>query len=123
MRILLLRRLTATTTGIATVTAAATAAFAGAFMEFFAAAARILVLPRTLSLRPSAAGLGTATAGILPLVHRTALRFRRAGTVARCQGNFKFIEFIPLGVGAIAVRNGQQFLHPRPGRNGGLWGL
>lgn len=93
-------------------------------MEFFSAPpARTLVLSQALPLRPPTTGLTTATAGILPLVHRAALWFGRAGAIPRCERDFQFVKFVPLGVGAIAVGNGQQFLHARPGRNGGLWGL
>ena len=112
----LLRRLTAAT-------AATTAAFARAFVELLATTAGILVLSLTLPLLGPAAGLA-ATAGILPLVQGAALRLRRTRPVARGERDLEFVEFIPLGVGAVAVRYGQQFLHARPRGYGGiLWRL
>ena len=37
--------------------------------------------------------------------------------VARGQLDFEFVEFVPLGFGALAVGNGQQFLHAAAGGN------
>jgi hypothetical protein len=107
--LLLRRRLTATT---------AATAFSRALVEFLAttaAATGILVL--TLALL-------AAAAGILPLVQGAALRLRRTRAVARGKRDLEFVEFIPLGVGTVAVRYGQQFLHARPRGYGGiLWRL
>jgi hypothetical protein len=115
----LLRRLAATNSTTAATTS--TAAFARTFVELLASAAGILVL--ALVLRGPATGLAAA-AGILPLVQGTALRLRRTRAVARGERNLEFVEFIPLGVGAVAVRYGQQFLHARPRGYGGiLWRL
>lgn len=97
------------------------AAFAGAFVEFFATTtARPLVLRTT-----AAAGLRHAScaAHVLALVVLPRLRIRRAGTIAGCQGNLEFVEFIPLGIGAIAIGDRQQFLHAGAGRLGRDWGL
>jgi len=115
MSCLLLRRRLAATAATAT-------AFSGALVEFLAAAtAGILVLTGTL-LGP-ATGLATS-AGILPLVQGATLRFRRTRAVARGKRDLEFVEFIPFGVGAVAVRYGQQFLHACPRGYGGiLWRL
>lgn len=105
--------------GIAAATA--TTAFAGPLVEFFAAAtARPLVLAlRTITAAGLLHAAGTAT--VLALVNRAGLRFRRTRAIARSECDFELVEFVPLGVGTIAIRDRQQFLHARPWGLG--WGL
>ncbi len=111
---LLRRLLWSATTGIPVSAAAPTTAttLAGTFVEFLA--------PSTTSAPASAAlvlALRTSTAhfGLLPAGHHAhaaaLLRIRRAGAVARSERDFEFVEFVPLGIGPIAVGDGQQLLH------------
>jgi hypothetical protein len=66
------------------------------------------------ALRTSAAHFGLLAAG--HHTHTAALLgIRRAGTVARSKSNFKFIKLVPLGIGPIAIGDGQQFLHTLAG--------
>jgi len=124
-RLLRLRRSTATTVTVATVTVAATIAgiaattapaFAGPFVEFFAATT---ARPFILALWTIAAtGLlhAAGAAGVLALVDGAGLRFRRAGAIARSECDFKLVEFVPLGIGTVAIRDRKQFLHARARR-------
>jgi len=114
-----LRRSTATTVtvaatiaGIATTTAPA---FAGPFVEFFAATAArpfILALRTIAATRLHAAG----AAGVLALMDGAGLRLRRAGAIARSECDFELVEFVPLGIGTVAIRDRKQFLHARARR-------
>lgn len=102
----------AVTATTSTATATATT-LAGTFVEFLAAtttAARVF----TLALRASAAHFGlaaTAAAGHYAHAAALLLRIRRAGTIARSKRDLEFIKFVPLGIGPIAIGDGQQFLH------------
>lgn len=106
----------ATVPGIAT-TSATAATFARTFVEFFSATtARTFVL----ALRTVTATTGllhaAGAAAVLALMDGARLRFRRAGTVARGECNFEFVEFVPLGIGTVAIRDRQQFQHARARR-------
>jgi hypothetical protein len=123
----LLRRLLRSTTAHITVatTATATAAtttFAGTFVEFLAAttaaasasASAASAATQVFTLRTSAAHFGLAAAAAAGHdAHAAALLLgiRRAGAIARSERDLEFIEFVPLGIGPIAIGDGQQFLH------------
>jgi len=114
------RLLWSATAGIpvtATATTASAATFARTFVEFLAptsAASTSTSAALVFALRTSAAHFGLLAAGHHP--HTAALLgIRRAGTVARSKSNFKFIKFVPLGIGPIAIGDGQQFLHTLAG--------
>lgn len=100
------RLLTAAVAAIATATTAP--AFARTFVKFLAAATATLIF--ALTLRPSATHFG-----LLATTHHAhaaaLLWIGGARPVARSQRNFKFIKFVPLGIGPIAIGDGQQFLH------------
>ena len=107
-------RAAATVTAIAAVTtisatASAAATFARTLVEFLAATtAAALVF--TLALRASAAHFGLLAAA--HHAHAAALLgIRRSGAIARSERNFKFVEFVPLGIGPISIGDGQQLLH------------
>ena len=85
----------------------------------------LLAAPRIFVL-----ALGTATpgllhasggAGILPLMILPGLRVGRTGAVAGSKRDLEFVELIPLGIGTIAIRNCQQFLHAGTGGQGRRW--
>ncbi|MFZ9150495.1 MAG: hypothetical protein ACO22T_04900 [Burkholderiales bacterium] len=110
----LLRRLLAATTvaAIAAVTtipaASAAATFTRTLVEFLATSTAALVF--TLALRASAAHLGLLAAA--HYAHAAALLWiRSAGAIARSKRDLEFIEFVPLGIRAIAIGDGQQLLH------------
>ncbi len=109
--------ITTITTTVAGIATTAAAAFAGPLVEFFAATtARAFVLAlRTIT---AATGLlhAAGTAGILALVDGAGLWFRGAGAIARSECNFEFVEFVPLRVGTVAIRDRKQFLHARARR-------
>jgi hypothetical protein len=106
---------------VTTTTASASAAtFARTFVEFLAPTSAASTSSTSTSaalvfaLRTSAAHFGLLAAG--HHTHTAALLgIRRAGTVARSKSNFKFIKFVPLGIGPIAIGDGQQFLHTLAG--------
>lgn len=111
---LLWRLLRSATARIAVATTTATAAFARTLVEFFAAPAtstRTLVLAL---LRAPATHLG-----LLAAAHNThaaaLLGVRGTGAIAGSKCDLEFIEFIPLGIGPIAVGDGQQLLHALAG--------
>ena len=96
---------------VATTTATATS-LARAFVEFFTAApATASATTLILTLRTSAAHFWLLATGHHAHAAALLLRVRRTGTVARGERDFEFIEFVPLGIGPIAVGDGQQFLH------------
>ena len=67
---------------------------------------------QVFTLRTSAAHFGlTAAAGHDAHAAALLLGIRRAGAIARSERDLEFIEFVPLGIGAIAIGDGQQFLH------------
>lgn len=114
------RLLWSATAGIpvtATTASASAATFARTFVEFLAptsAASTSTSAALVFALRTSAAHFGLLAAGHHP--HTAALLgIRRAGAVARSKSNFKFIKFVPLGIGPIAIGDGQQFLHTLAG--------
>ena len=99
-------------------TTTTTTTFAGTFVEFLAAAtaattsAAASASTQVFTLRTSAAHFGlTAAAGHDAHAAALLLGIRRAGAIARSERDLEFIEFVPLGIGAIAIGNGQQFLH------------
>jgi hypothetical protein len=107
----------ATTTATAS---AATTTFAGTFVEFLAAttaaasASASAAATQVFTLRTSAAHFGLAAAAAAGHdAHAAALLLgiRRAGAIARSERDLEFIEFVPLGIGPIAIGDGQQFLH------------
>ena len=102
----------ATTAYSATTT---TTTFAGTFVEFLAAATAATSASATtqvFTLRTSAAHFGlAAAAGHDAHAAALLLGIRRAGAIARSERDLEFIEFVPLGIGAIAIGDGQQFLH------------
>ena len=110
-------RAAATVTAIAAVTtisatASAAATFARTLVEFLAATttAATAALVFTLALRASAAHFGLLAAA--HHAHAAALLgIRRSGAIARSERNFKFVEFVPLGIGPISIGDGQQLLH------------
>lgn len=107
----------ATTAYPATTTTTTTTTFAGTFVEFLAAAttttsASASATTQVFTLRTSAAHFGlAAAAGHDAHAAALLLGIRRAGAIARSERDLEFIEFVPLGIGAIAIGNGQQFLH------------
>jgi len=114
----LLRRLLTAATGVAAISAVATTtatttALARAFVEFFTATASTTTsaTPLIFALRTSAAHLGLLATGHHAHAAALLLGVRRAGTITRGERDFEFIEFVPLGIGPIAVGDGQQFLH------------
>jgi hypothetical protein len=112
------RLLWSATAGIpvtATTASASAATFARTFVEFLApTSAASTSAALVFALRTSAAHFGLLAAG--HHTHTAALLgIRRAGTVARSKSNFKFIKFVPLGIGPIAIGDGQQFLHTLAG--------
>jgi hypothetical protein len=105
----------ATTTATAS---AATTTFAGTFVEFLAAttaaasASASAAATQVFTLRTSAAHFGlAAAAGHDAHAAALLLGIRRAGAIARSERDLEFIEFVPLGIGPIAIGDGQQFLH------------
>lgn len=108
-----LLRLLRATASAATNSAAAstTTAFAGALVEFLAAPATSTATPLIFALRASTTHLGLTTGHHTQAATLLLLRIRRAGAIAGSERNFEFVEFIPLGIGAIAIGNSQQFLH------------
>ena len=101
----------ATTAYSATTT---TTTFAGTFVEFLAAATSASATTQVFTLRTSAAHFGLAAAAAAGHdAHAAALLLgiRRAGAIARSERDLEFIEFVPLGIGPIAIGDGQQFLH------------
>lgn len=115
----LLRLLRATASAATHITVAASAAsttsttaFAGTFVEFLAASTTTAARVFTLALRASAAHFRlAAAAGHYAHAAALLLGIRRAGTIARSERDLELIEFVPLGIGAIAIGNSQQFLH------------
>jgi hypothetical protein len=117
----LLRRLLRSTTAHITVATTATASaatttFAGTFVEFLAAtttaASTSAATTQVFTLRTSAAHFGlAAAAGHDAHAAALLLGIRRAGAIARSERDLEFIEFVPLGIGPIAIGDGQQFLH------------
>jgi hypothetical protein len=110
------RLLWSATAGIpvtATTASASAATFARTFVEFLApTSAASTSAALVFALRTSAAHFGLLAAGHHP--HTAALLgIRRAGAVARSKS--KFIKFVPLGIGPIAIGDGQQFLHTLAG--------
>ena len=105
----------------AATTTTTTTTFAGTFVEFLATAATAATTTSAASasattqvftLRTSAAHFGlTAAAGHDAHAAALLLGIRRAGAIARSERDLEFIEFVPLGIGAIAIGDGQQFLH------------
>jgi len=111
-RRLLRRLLRSAATGIAVTatTASAATTFARTLVEFLAAATAATALVFALTLWATAAHFGLLAAG--HHAHATTLlRIRRAGAVARSERDFEFVEFVPLGIGPIAIGDGQQLLH------------
>lgn len=110
-----LLRLLRATASAATNSAASsttTTAFAGTFVEFLAASSTTTARVFTLTLRASAAHFRLATAaGHYTHAAALLLGIRCAGAIAGSERNFEFVEFIPLGIGAITIGNSQQFLH------------
>jgi hypothetical protein len=105
----------ATTTATAS---AATTTFAGTFVEFLAAtttaaaSTSAATTTQVFTLRTSAAHFGlAAAAGHDAHAAALLLGIRRAGAIARSERDLEFIEFVPLGIGPIAIGDGQQFLH------------
>ena len=113
----LLRRLLTAAAGVAPIAAVATAtatALARALVEFFTAApatATASAATLILTLRTSTAHFGLLATGHHAHAAALLLGVRRTGTIARGERDFEFIEFVPLGIGPIAVGDGQQFLH------------
>ena len=103
----------------AATTTTTTTTFAGTFVEFLAAATTTTTTTSAASattqvftLRTSAAHFGlAAAAGHDAHAAALLLGIRRAGAIARSERDLEFIEFVPLGIGAIAIGDGQQFLH------------
>ena len=104
----------------ATTTTTTTTTFAGTFVEFLAAAtaaaasasASASASTQVFTLRTSAAHFGlAAAAGHDAHAAALLLGIRRAGAIARSERDLEFIEFVPLGIGPIAIGDGQQFLH------------
>lgn len=90
---------------------AATTTFAGTFVEFLAATT---AATQVFTLRTSAAHFGLAApaaAGHDAHAAALLLGIRRSGAIARSERDLEFIEFVPLGIGPIAIGDGQQFLH------------
>jgi hypothetical protein len=97
---------------------AATTTFAGTFVEFLAAtttaaaSTSAATTTQVFTLRTSAAHFGlAAAAGHDAHAAALLLGIRRAGAIARSERDLEFIEFVPLGIGPIAIGDGQQFLH------------
>jgi hypothetical protein len=110
--------ITVATTAYPATTTTTTTTFAGTFVEFLAAAtaattsAAASASTQVFTLRTSAAHFGlTAAAGHDAHAAALLLGIRRAGAIARSERDLEFIEFVPLGIGAIAIGDGQQFLH------------
>ena len=112
--------LRSTTAHITTTTTTTT--FAGTFVEFLAttttttasaaATATATATAQVFTLRTSAAHFGlAAAAGHDAHAAALLLGIRRAGAIARSERDLEFIEFVPLGIGPIAIGDGQQFLH------------
>ena len=101
-----------------TTTTTTTTTFAGTFVEFLAAtssaaaSASAATTTQVFTLRTSAAHFGlAAAAGHDAHAAALLLGIRRAGAIARSERDLEFIEFVPLGIGPIAIGDGQQFLH------------
>ena len=100
-----------------TTTTTTTTTFAGTFVEFLAAATAATTTTssattQVFTLRTSAAHFGlAAAAGHDAHAAALLLGIRRAGAIARSERDLEFIEFVPLGIGPIAIGDGQQFLH------------
>ena len=116
--------ITVATTAYPATTTTTTTTFAGTFVEFLAAATAATAAAtaattttssattQVFTLRTSAAHFGlAAAAGHDAHAAALLLGIRRAGAIARSERDLEFIEFVPLGIGAIAIGNGQQFLH------------
>jgi hypothetical protein len=67
-----------------------------------------LLVALVLALRLAAAGL------VLVLLRLLQVRIRPALAVALGERNLELVQLVPLGVGAIALRDGEQLLQPLP---------
>ena len=116
--------ITVATTAYPATTTTTTTTFAGTFVEFLAAATAATAAAtaattttssattQVFTLRTSAAHFGlAAAAGHDAHAAALLLGIRRAGAIARSERDLEFIEFVPLGIGPIAIGDGQQFLH------------